>query len=170
MNKVLLLSGVIIISLVYILTQFQKLQIPAQVNNPPISTVQPISTIKTYSSKTLRLTIQVPSSYTLDEKFTTITLTSSRGKILVDRNGTNFSNVQSYLTDLSQKNHFILLNESTLTINNQSAISGLINHLDGTKEKIYFIYSDYAIYNFSTSSPDLYSDLDQIAQSFKYTP
>jgi len=37
-----------------------------------------------------------------------------------------------------------------------------------SEEKVYYIYVDNWIFTFSTSTPELYNDLDQTAQSFRY--
>ena len=70
-----------------------------------------------------------------------------------------------YITDLHKKNKVGFTEQQVLSINGLSAIKGYVND-----EKIYFIYAQYAVYTLSTREPSLYSDLDQIAQSFRYAP
>ena len=69
---------------------------------------------------------------------------------LKDNRGTSYTNIT---------------NKRYLNINNLESVSGFIG-----EEKIYFIYVDYTVYLISSKTGALFSDLDQIAQSFRYTP
>lgn len=129
--------------------------------------VEQTQSLKAFSSKSLKLTITVPTQFQVSEKFGTIKISNSNGEININQNGTNFNNLDDYLNDLKQKNHFTLNNQQNLLINNLSAIKA-----DIESQHIYYIFSkgNYTVYSFSTRDNYLYPVLDQIAQSFRYTP
>ena len=159
----------IILALVLVGGYFALKQNSNQLYKPPslqISSPSPTPQLKTFkSSSTMKLTINVPIDSLVEEKFGSVTIAIKDEKIYVDQNGTNFDNLKGYLEDLKIKNRFTLLDEKEVEINGQKALMGFIND-----EKIYFIYNKYHINTISTKSKSLYSALDQIAQSFRYTP
>lgn len=118
-----------------------------------------------HSSNVMKFSISVPASYNVIEKLGAVTISTPNGKIYIDRNGTNFDNLEDYLEDLNQKNKTILSQKLNLKIDDLIVISGIID-----KRKIYFIYKNYFVYTLSTDSEALFDDLDQIAQSFNYIP
>ncbi len=120
---------------------------------------------KTFQSKIMKFTIGLPSNYQGQEKLGSVTVSTPKGILYIDRNGTNFDNIEDYVQDLGKKNKFILSNKKNLQINSLEAIVGNTN-----REKLYFIYSNYAVYTLSAKEEPLFPDLDQIAQSFRYTP
>ncbi|KKR11039.1 MAG: hypothetical protein UT39_C0012G0061 [Candidatus Woesebacteria bacterium GW2011_GWA1_39_21] len=85
--------------------------------------------------------------------------------IYININGTNYSDLTDYLNDLEVKNKFTLTNKKDLIVASYPAITGMIE-----KDKFYYIYVRGIVYSLSTKDVDLYSDLDLIAQSFRYTP
>lgn len=146
------------------------------------STPQPTSTpraatssdgqIKTFQSKNLKFTINIPAYLQIEEKFTTVILKSNNTQIVLSRIATNFENLEDYLNDLSIKNKLVIEDREVKTINNLNSVTANIKaSVNRDKnEKVYFIYVDNWIYSLTTDSESLYDDLDQIAQSFKYTP
>ena len=139
----------------------------------PVPTPQPTNTAeqtKTFQSKNLKFNIDLPSKFEIQEKFTSLLLKSDNGEIVVSRVATNFDNLDSYIKDLSQKNKIEIMDNESKIINGLSSIVGRIKNVSTQelKDKIYFIYSEGWIYSLSTSSQSLYSDLDQIAKSFRY--
>lgn len=125
-----------------------------------------------FKSKNLKFTIDVPSKFRIEEKFTTVFLRNTLGEILVDRIGTNFSNIDDYLEDLSIKNKLLIEKKNKFLIDNYNSMNVVIKHPVSKDQdsKAYMIYVDYFIYTFSTTYPDLFDDLDQIAKSFRYSP
>lgn len=140
-------------------------------NKPTQSSVQPspLNTNRIYTSKAMKFSIEVPSNYSIQEKFATVTIVT-QGKIIhIDTNGTNFTDLDQYLESLSRNNKLIFLNLEKLSINKLSAVKTTIQQ--PREEKIYFIHTpDWTVYSISTTSLDLYNEIDQIAQSFKYIP
>lgn len=121
--------------------------------------------IKTYQSKVMKFTINLPNGFEVNENLGSVTINASTGSMYIDRNGTNFDTIDMYIKDLHQKNKVNFTNSQALKIDGSSAVKGFIDN-----KKIYFIYTQYTVYVLSTKESSLYSDLDQIAQSFRYIP
>ncbi len=121
--------------------------------------------IQTVRPQDMNYTIEVPSSFNVEEKTPSVILSSVGNEITITRSGTNFDDIDSYISNLSEENNFVLEAKKEDVVNGLSAISGFVG-----ERKSYFIYADGWVYTLSTTSTDLYSDLDQIAKSFRYTP
>ena len=120
---------------------------------------------KIYESKNLKISMEVPPSSEIVENLGSLIIKSEGGKISIGQNGTNFNNLNDYIVNSRNNLQSRLLNRKELIINGLEAVSGDIDN-----EKLYLIYTDYNVYHISTTSPELFGDLDEIAQSFKYTP
>ncbi len=119
-----------------------------------------------YKSKAMKFSIDVPSKFQIKENLPTITVKNAKGEIYIDRSGTNFETLEEHLENLSNLNHLIISNKENVSINTLPAVKGIING-----KMHYFIYAaPWTVYSIFTNSPPLFSDLDKIAQSFKYTP
>lgn len=140
----------------------------------PIAASLDVGKYNIYKSKQLKITLRIPKVYKMTDKFKFISLTSEQGEILVSTNGSYFNNIEEHLKLLAKLNHLIYEDKKSLIVNNYEAIFTIIKGKDsGEEERSYFIYPDkstWTIYSISTKSKDLYKDLDQIAQSFQYTP
>lgn len=124
----------------------------------------PVPKSKTYHSDVMDFTVEVPSGFEIEEKFTIIKLTNNKGEILIAQNGTNYNTLKDYLNDPRLKE----VNElSNLVFSNENETERAEGFLG--EQKVYFIYSNYRVYSLSTLNRDLYTALDQIAQSFRYT-
>lgn len=137
---------------------------------PEKLTTQPQT--KTFQSKNLKFSIQISSSWSIEEGIAFINLASSEGKINVSRIATNFNHLSGYLKDFDSKRSIEVTKEKTLNIDGYNSIERIETFKTGPiiKQKVYFIYADGWIYSVSTSFEALFDDLDQIAQSFQYTP
>lgn len=126
---------------------------------------------KIYNSDSMKISFEVPAGSNLEDKFASIEIKNDNGSIFLDRNGTNHSNINDYLSDLNKKNKTSVISDQSHRINNYDVVQEEIVY-DNEKNinmLIYFIYIDNFVYSISTSSPELFDELDQIAQSFKYT-
>ncbi len=125
------------------------------------------TTTKFQSSSALKFSVDVPANLVAVDNNGYVQVANEEGKILIIRNGSFFNNLKEYLSDLEAKNGFILSNKDTVSMSQTETITGNIGD-----EKNYFIMPEgsYAVYILSTKSPQLYSALDQIAKSFRYTP
>jgi len=146
---------------IYVVTNTNKTYVPQT------STAINTRDVKIYSSKSMKFSIDVPEKFQIDEKFSRVTLASDEGNIYIEKSNTDFDNIDDYVNSLDTKNNSTTLDKKSLTINkNLSAISGMVSN-----QKYYFIYTDdWTIFTLFADSPSLFPDLDQIAQSFKYTP
>ncbi len=157
------LLGVVIIIIIlgyYILPRNQITKVDNSATNSQELT-------RSYTSKLLKITIDVPVNYSVEEKFGTITLKEKNGKreIVLSRAGTNYNSLEGYLNDLNQKNNLIIKEKEKLVINNHEAVKEKIG-----EETYYSIYANSWVFSIKTEFKELFSDLDQIAHSFRYTP
>lgn len=120
---------------------------------------------RTYESDSLHMTIWVPPEFSVEENLGSINLTNQKGnKIVISGIGTNFDRLDSYLNDIIEKNNSTLEDKQNLLISNYPSIKATIND-----RRYYLIYKDNWVYTFQAVSPSLYDELDQVAQSFRYT-
>ena len=118
-----------------------------------------------HSSSVMRFSIALPATYRVEEKFAKVTISTSTGEIYINQIGTNHDNLEDFLEQVKEENKISLIEERRLIINNLPAI------LWGkTDERLYILYHENTVYTISTKFKSLYTDLDQIAQSFKYNP
>lgn len=126
---------------------------------------------KIFRAKGMNFQVTVPQKFEIEEKLTSVDLKNNTGSISVVRNATNYENLDGYILEFDSRR------KSTLSNIQKSTISGLETLIrvavfpdEGIRQKSYYIYSNYFVFILSTQQEALYSDLDQIAQSFRYTP
>jgi hypothetical protein len=168
MQKILLVLVAGLLIIVFALFSRQQLQSEKE-------TVSPTSfprNMQTFYSMLWSFSIEVPDSYQILEKNTFIELFKNDGKkITVVKNGTNFDNLEDYLQEFDSRRKIRSSDEKMLRIDNMDAIVRIDTFPDvGVTQKAYYIYTGYMVYILSTEDTQLYNDLDQIAQSFRYTP
>lgn len=140
------------------------------------SYISPQQTQKTSSqkfySKTLKLEIESPNGYKVEQDDTFIDLITNNGKLNISRIATNYDDISNYVKDFDSKRKIVVREERVLMINDLESITRIEKFLGGSidEQKVYFIYVNNWVYSLSTSSPALYGDLDTIVQSFKYVP
>jgi len=117
------------------------------------------------SSTVMKFSITLPATYRVEEKLAKVTISTSGGKIYINQIGTNYDNFEEFLQKVKEENKILLIEEKALTINNLPAVLW-----EKTDEKLYILYHENTVYTISTKFKSLYSDLDQIAQSFRYNP
>lgn len=172
-NNIWIIAAIGIITLILFLVILQKqlpiIQVPSYQNITPANSVN----ITNYHSKFLKISFAVPQAYSVKESGNDITLKNNLGEISVLRIGTNNDSLEGYLFGLSDLNKLQIINKQKIKINQANAISCLIKSplSQGPDEKAYFFYpAPWTIYSISTNSQELFSDLDQIARSFRYAP
>lgn len=124
---------------------------------------------KFYSSKTFKISFQVPAKAAIKEDVAEIRIELNKNLIVVTRNGTNFQNLIDYLKEFDSRRQIKADYEKAEKIGENEAIFRTIIS-DNKKRRSVFIYSNYYVYIFSTDSEALFPDLDRIAKSFRYTP
>ena len=119
-------------------------------------------TTKVYKATgVLDFEITLPKDFQIEEKSVSVKLTNSNESIIILRSATNELTLTDYLTDGFGNNHQFTIDEES----NSKNANGFVENT-----KIYIYYFDGVIYTLSTDSLSLYTTLDQIAQSFRYTP
>lgn len=123
-----------------------------------------------YTNEEMSFSVNIPNKFLITESFglVTIKIPESEESIFIDYSGTNYDTVDKYLTDLEERNNSNVISSKTLTINGSEVAERLVKISQNETHKIYIHVKNYEVITMSTSSPSLYSDLDQIAQSFKY--
>jgi hypothetical protein len=135
-------------------------------SNKPLNFPTPTpSTTKFQSSSTLDFAIQVPTALNVQEKLGQVIITNGNEQIFIGKSGSNFSTLKQYVDVLNERNRVSMLNKKSFQLHGLNYIKGNING-----EMVYFIQVPNIVYILSTKSPKLYSSLDQIAKSFRYTP
>lgn len=126
---------------------------------------------KIYFAKNMKFSIEIPSDFVTEEASISVSLTSKEGVIEIIKNGTNYNSLQDYIEDFDTKRSLSVVESRKMQIDSHEALSRTIRFANNNiNQKSYYIYVNYNVYIFSTSSEALYDDLDQIVQSFRYTP
>ena len=136
----------------------------------PQTTGSPVSKLKMYKSLELDFSTQLPTSYIVDVKFTHLDLKNTTGSIGVDRNAHTFASLKEYLADVDDRDQLPSVNIIKEFLVNKHQVVVRDELRGGVKVRMYYIFTNDWVYVFSTESESLYSDLDQIVQSFQYTP
>lgn len=125
-----------------------------------------------YKSIGMKITVNYPKKFQLDDQSVQLILSDNGKHIIISREGTQFTSLNDYLNNVEEKNNVTSISREELKIDNYIAIKRFskIDTNDNNSTKSYHVLIESRIYSLSTISPELYSDLDQIAQSFKYTP
>lgn len=136
-----------------------------------LTPVPPETTSELYSSE-LGFTIQIPSGYSVERYNSYIKLNNSVVAINISRNGTNFGDLKSYLKWFDSTRKEIVIHDEQNTLINQLSVVVREEELKNKtiKQKVYYLFTKGIVFTITSSSNVAYSDLDQIAQSFKYTP
>lgn len=130
----------------------------------PSDDIQPEATEKLFkSSSTMNFSVALPIKFIAEDKLDLIYFRIDGEEIVVDINFTNYPDLTSHLSDPRNDLLSRISEKSEFSLNGYEAMSGM---LDG--KKYYFIYVDNAVYFLSTTSPELYDELDAIALSFQY--
>jgi uncharacterized protein (UPF0333 family) len=111
----------------------------------------------------LDISLIVPTKFSSEERFGTLTLSSNEGEINIAYNATNYDDLMSHLKNSRNR---ILDQLDSYQKTRVNDYDGLI--ANDQNEKTYYVYAGSAVYFLSTSSPELYDELDAIAQSFQY--
>ncbi len=126
---------------------------------------------ETYHSDRLKVTFTVPSGFQVKELDNDITIKNNDSEINIDRNGTNERTLDAALLQIeSRSTTSEKLNKQHITINGLDSVVQYSTNPTLIGKAYYFYPAQYNIYTISTTTPSLYPTLDQVAQSFHYTP
>lgn len=115
------------------------------------------------STSTMNFSVILPGNFIAEDRLDLIYFRTADAEITVDIHFTNYPDLASHLSDPRNDLLARVSEIEKLTINGYEAMSGILDN-----KKYFFIYVDHAVYFLSTTSPDLYDELDAIAQSFHY--
>lgn len=134
-----------------------------------VSYVKNNQEVSSFQSNLHNFKVVYPSSLEVVDKGMNVKFINREGVIAVAVNGTNYNSLRDYLAEFDSRREIEILTSNAKTIGNKQAFERkeFFPNLN-SEEKSYYIYSDYSVYIFSTTSPELYDELDQIAESFEY--
>lgn len=158
----------VIIFIVLVLAFGTILYLAANRSTPsPLSKSNPtIEQTKIFqSSNTMKFSIALPVTYSVEEKFGKVTVLTPSGEIYINQIGTNYDNLEDFLQNVKERNKFSIKEERKLIINDLPAMLW-----EKTDERLYMLYRENTVYTISTKPKSLYDNLDKIAKSFRYTP
>ena len=135
----------------------------------------------TYHSKFMQITLAVPEGFQIINEWQNgMTLESREGRMKIERTYSNETTLDGAIALLEEENHIktlpVKIEKSHITINGLDAVvevatSQTYPHLPQFNYKAYdFFPAKYTMYSVNTSTPGLYSILDQVAQSIKFMP
>ena len=124
-----------------------------------------VQSFNEFHSDSLNIFLNIPTNFEIQDKLIDVVLRSGEGKIVIGRSGTNYSSLQEYWVNQPQTNKDGISQEKWLTIDGYEAVSAQLHNT-----RLYKIFIDGIIFTIETENPELYDDLEQIAQSFRYTP
>ena len=111
------------------------------------------------------MSVATPDGFDIEESGNFITLTSDGGTIHIDRISTNENSIRAYIQKLREKNNINVQEHKVQYFGNVEALETMIED----SELTYFLSPKLGrIFSLSTTSPDLYDDLEEIVQSFEY--
>ncbi len=117
---------------------------------------------RNFHSDTYDFTIEVPTDFEIEERFTTIIIKKNNQEIFITYSGMNYSSLNElFLKDKDLKNRVVTFK----TINNMKAAVE-----QSSERKSYYIYKNHSYHSIFTYAQNLFPILDQIAHSFRYTP
>ena len=106
----------------------------------------------------------VPKGFEVKDQGILINLANNiEGNITIGRSGTNYNSIEDYFGFIRERNNFGDVLFSKAPSSKYQILHGKIQ-----QSKLYLVYVDHWVFSLSTTSPDLYDDLEEIVQSFKY--
>jgi hypothetical protein len=161
---------ILIVILVVFIGVFIFLKKPASqtiTNNSIVST----DANRKFYSKQFKLELNVPNQFKIVTNDVSISMVKNAQTITLIRNGTNFPALSEYIKDFDSKRDIRIVQSMNNPIAGLDSLSRIIKTSDRViTQKSYYIFIENTVYIISTSSPELYEDLDKIAKSFHYIP
>jgi len=121
-----------------------------------------------FTSNFLEFRFSFPKSYSIVETVNTITLSKNDNLIVIEKIYGYSNSINEYLEILKEKNN-LKINPSSIGQQYGFEVFNIEYYREDPVELAYFkSLGNNSFVSISTSSPDLYDDLDQIAASFEY--
>lgn len=106
----------------------------------------------------------------IEDNYNLAKIITKEGEIIITVNGTNFSTIHDYIDTFDSRRNIKVLSSEEVTINGKDNLIREVSFPDlEIQEKTYNTLLNHTVYTLSTDSPELYDELDQIANSFEYT-
>jgi len=168
----LLATTFIIAVLLTFISQNNRLNQTSGLTPTGMPSVMPSQTLKTFkSSNVMDFTVSYPSKFKVVDNIDEVDFNVNGDQISIVRNNTNYNTLDEYIKDFDSKRKLTVLDHSQLSIGGLDSVLRVVYFPEEKiKQKSYYIFVDSSAYIISTKVESLYSDLDQIAQSFRYTP
>lgn len=168
----------ILLTLIAVILFFQTLRSYSshKVKSQPLDKYEkyehPIWGDQIYTSNFLHFSVYIPKDFIAEENYNTISLKKGEELITIDRIASMFDNLDEHISNYDSRRELIIKNQNNIRMSSYPAIVREQSFgTDNIKDhKIIFTYINGWVYTLSTSSPDLYDELNQIAQSFQYLP
>lgn len=170
---IVVLIGVIVIFIAIIFWNQRQVNTFQKYTSIVLPTLMPTSSLAQYYSEYLKIHFSVSAGFYIRELHNDITLKNDVGEILILRNGTNDDTIEGYLFDISDRAKIQIINKQKMKINGLDVISCITRSSvrDEPDSRDYYFYtSPGEVFVITTSSPELFGELDQIARSFRYEP
>ena len=166
-------GGLLLLTTALLLTACNIPTTGSNISPTATPSTQPASATKEYRSEFMKISLQIPEDWQIEDGNIGINIIKSEGqKIGLARNATNWDNLTDYLyKDFDLKRTGLTIeSEAASRVEESQLIKRLEKFTAGPvlERKVYYIYVNSWVFTLSTSTPALYDDLDLIAQSFQY--
>lgn len=120
---------------------------------------------KVYRSDVLKFSITYPVNLVPSEAINRVDLKKGDDVVTIETQGTQFSSVDDYVEDFISK-------RTNISAKNIAHVPPFVEltEIQGKVRRVYFVVENFKTYTFSTNDPALFSDLDNIAKSFRILP
>jgi hypothetical protein len=173
------IAGAVAVFIIVMVMSTRTQQQPPDQNKASVPILSPAPTSsqpETYHSRALKITFMVPSGFQIEESVygNGITIKNDIGSIEIGRGGTNSTTLDEAVNEAERRDSPpIKFENKHVTINGLDSV--VVYETDpvnpALNAKLYYFYpAKYFGYSISTSTSSLYPILDQVAQSFHYTP
>lgn len=124
----------------------------------------------TYTSEVLDISFLVPEGFEIEEIQPVVYLRSDKGEVSITKNNLDMNDFGLFIEQYDERRNINVLSSIKLKINGYQSYKRVMQFSGIDRiQKSYFIFPDqWVVYTLSTTSPELYDDLEEIVQSFKY--
>ena len=161
-HKLFLVSLAVLFIVMYVFIFQTKSSITTRISSPQSEIMS-----NEYTSQFLKFKFLAPSGFIVNENGNTITLKGGVNTIAIDKIYGYSNSTDEYLDLLKEKNHLEIIYNKKI-INSFSLYTIKSNSNNGTELIFIKNIGETSFVSISTSSSDLYDELDQIAASFEY--
>ena len=161
-HKLILVSLAILFIVMYAFIFRTKSSTTTRISSPQSETMS-----NEYTSTFLKFSFFVPSGFEVSENGNSIKIKKGANRIIIDKIYGYSNSTEEYLNLLKERNHLIITNNGEKRYGFDIYT---IKYGDNKSDELIYIKSigETSFISISTSSPELYDELDQIVASFEY--